>query len=103
MRGSDPLDFSILNNAQEFGLHGQRGFADFVEEYRAAVGVFKKPRARVRGAGKRAAHVAKELAFEQRVDHGGTVTDGQALLAHRADLMDGAGHQFLAGSRGADQ
>ena len=40
-RGTHALDLAILNHAQQLGLHGQRGFADLVEENGAAVGVFK--------------------------------------------------------------
>src|SRR5579872_505134 len=45
------LDFPVLNHAQELCLHGQRSLADFVEEYSAAVGIFKKAGASFGGAG----------------------------------------------------
>ena len=99
---ADALDFAILNHAQQFGLHGQRGFADLVEKNRAAVGVFEQARAGVGGAGEGAAHVAEELAFEQGVDQRRAVADRELLRADRADLVNGAGDEFLAGAGGAD-
>src|SRR5262249_24017069 len=71
------LNFTVLNHAQELGLHRQRGLADFVEEYRAAVRIFEKAGTRFRGTGKGAAHVAKELAFEKRVHQRRTVAHCQ--------------------------
>src|SRR5690348_15025952 len=49
-RRADALNFAVLNQAQELGLHLRRRFADFVEENAAAIGVFEKTGARIRGA-----------------------------------------------------
>jgi hypothetical protein len=40
-RRTDSLDFPVLDHTQEFGLHGKRGFANFVEEHSTSVGIFK--------------------------------------------------------------
>ena len=39
--GAEAGDFAVLQDAEEFGLHGERHVADFVEKERAAVGVFE--------------------------------------------------------------
>ena len=35
------LNLPVLNNAQQFDLHGWRHFADFVQEHRSPIGIFK--------------------------------------------------------------
>jgi len=64
---TDALDLAILDNPQQLGLHGQRGFADLLEKNGAAIGVFEQSGLRVRCSDKRAAHVPEQLAFEQGV------------------------------------
>ena len=49
-------------------------------------------------AGERAAHVAEQLALEQRLDDGGTVHRDQAPILARAEAMQRLGDQFLAGA-----
>ena len=39
---SDPLDFAVLDHPQKFGLHGDRGLADFVKKHRATIGILEK-------------------------------------------------------------
>ena len=97
------MHFTVLNDPEKFGLHGQGGFANFVEKHRAAIGVFEKSRTGIGGAGECATNMAEELAFEQGIDHSGTVAYCQALLADRAKLVDGAGDQFFAGAGGAGE
>ena len=48
---ADRVDFAGLEEAQEFRLHVECGFADFVEEQRAAGGGADNAREVVRGAG----------------------------------------------------
>ena len=58
----------LLQHAQQLRLQRERQLADLVEEERAAVGAARSgPRACSRRAGERAAHVAEELALEQRL------------------------------------
>ena len=49
-------------------------------------------------AGERAAHVAEQLALEQRVDDRRAVDRDERLGAARAGLMKGAGRELLAGA-----
>ena len=100
---ADPLNFAVLDDAQQLGLHGQGSLADFIQEHRAAIGVLEEARASIRGAGEGAADMAEQLTLQKGVDQGGAVADRQALLADRADLVDGAGHEFLARASGAHE
>jgi hypothetical protein len=38
---ADALDFTVLNHAQELGLHAQRGLFHLVQKNRSTVGEFK--------------------------------------------------------------
>ena len=98
---ADALDLAILNYAEQLGLHGKRSFADFIEEDGAAVGEFEEAGASVSCAGESAANVAEELAFEQRVDHSGTIADGEAGFGDGTHVVERVSDQFLAGAGGA--
>ena len=101
-RRSDPLDFAILNDPQELGLHGERGFADFVEKDGAPVCVFEQTGPGIGGASKRTADMAKKLAFEQGVNQRRAIAHREPLRADWAKLVDGACDEFLAGAGLAD-
>ena len=75
---ADALDFAVLDRAQQLGLQRQRQLADLVEKQRAVVGVLEQADLGVGGAGERAAHVAEQLALEQRLDDGGAVDGDRA-------------------------
>ena len=60
---------ALLERAQELGLQRERHLADLVEEERAAVGLLEEARRALLGVGERAAHVAEQLALEQRLGH----------------------------------
>ena len=51
--GADGIDFAFLQHAQQFHLHVERQFADFVEEQRAAVGFHELAEMLVGGARER--------------------------------------------------
>jgi hypothetical protein len=68
IRGAaDALERLLFEEAQELGLEQGHHLADFVEEYRAAVGRFQQAALLPVGAGERAALVAEQLALEQRL------------------------------------
>ena len=69
---ADALDLSILNHAEQLGLHLQRRFTDFIEENSPVICVFEQTWVRLRCARERAANVSEELAFEKRIDQGRT-------------------------------
>ncbi len=85
----------LLQDAQQFGLHGEGQFADFVKKERAAIGQLKTAGLVLECACECAAGVAKELALEQVFGNGTAVDfDKRAFLAQTV-FMDGAGDEFL--------
>ncbi len=72
-------DFAGLQDAQEFGLHGEGHVADFVEEECAAVGVLEDARALLVGAGE------------------GTLTWPKSWSSRRVSLLAGAVEGDVAG------
>ena len=81
---TDAVDFAELQHAQQLRLHRQRQLADLVEEQRAAVGQLEQARLVVGGAGERAAHVAEQLALEQRLDDRRAVDRHEPAIAARS-------------------
>ena len=59
-------DFLFLDGAQQLGLQVDGQFADLVEKHGAAVGDGEQSFLGANRAGEGAAHVAEELAFDQR-------------------------------------
>ena len=90
------LHLAKLQDAQQLGLHGERQLAHFVQEQRAVLGELEQPLLRVDGAGERAAHVAEQLALEQRLDDGRAVDRDEATVAARPQLVQGARDELLA-------
>jgi hypothetical protein len=82
---------------------GERQFADFVEEQRAAGCRLDQTLLAVGGAGEGALFVAEQFAFEQRFGHPGAINCNERPLLAGAGLMDGAGDQLLAGAGFAEQ
>ena len=62
---ADSLEAALLQDAQEFCLQGKLEFADFVKEYRAAVGLLEAPDALGAGPGESALLMSEELAFNE--------------------------------------
>ena len=95
---ADRAHRALLQHAQQFDLHGQRHFADFVEEDGAAVGDFEQAALVLVRSGEGAFQVAEEFALQQSLREGSAV-DGDERLggARRADV-DGAGYKFFAGA-----
>ncbi len=97
-RSAHALEFTLLQHAQQLGLQQGRQLADFVQENRAALGDFELAFFLGDGAGERAFFVAEQLAFEQVFGQRGAVDGHARLVGAAAVAMDGARHQFLAGS-----
>ena len=92
----DPLEFVLLQNAQQLGLKRQGNFGDFVEEQRAAVGQLEAALALHRRAGEGAFFVAEEFALEEVFRHGGAVDLDIGLVLAQAFFVQRAGDDFLA-------
>ena len=56
---------SLLNRAQQLGLHHERQLADFIEKQRAAIGTADESERGGNGAGESALHVAEQLRLHQ--------------------------------------
>ncbi|MCY1444534.1 hypothetical protein D9M71_610120 [compost metagenome] len=88
-----------LDQAQQLHLHGQRHFANFIEEQGAAMGCFSQADLALVGAGERALLVAEQFTLEQRLGQAGAVDHHQRAVGPGAAHVHRAGEQFLAGTR----
>src|ERR1017187_1690002 len=93
---AEALKFALLEDAQQLGLQLERDLSHFVEEHGAAMRQLKAADALGDGAGEGAFFVAKHLAFQQAGGNGRAVELDEGALAPRAEVVDGAGQQFLA-------
>ena len=91
-----PLEATFFEYAQQLRLRHQRHVADFVEEQRAAVCVFKRAHAIGHGVGKRTFHMAEQFAFDQVLRHGRAIQRHDPLRLAGAVLVDRLRNQFLA-------
>jgi hypothetical protein len=96
-------DLAGLEHAQELGLQRDRQVADLVEEQRAAVGRGERALAIAGGAGERAAHVAEQIALDQRVGGGAAVEHHERRVLARALVVDRPGRQLLAAAALAEE
>ena len=72
-RAAEPLEFLLLQHAEEFRLQLEGNVTDFVEEQRSAVRELEAADLLRDGAGKCPFFVAEELALEQAGGNGGAV------------------------------
>jgi len=75
-RRANALNFAVLDDAQQLGLHGQGSLTDFIQEHRAAIGVLEQA-GRVSVAPVKAPRHGEQLALQKGVDHGGAVADAK--------------------------
>ena len=92
-------ELPLLQHAQQLDLRGRRHLRNFVEKERPAVRELEASFASIGRAGERALLVAENLALEQRLGNRGAVDRHKRHLRARAELVDGLGHQLLAGAR----
>ena len=95
---ADRAHLALLQHAQQLDLHLERHLADLVEEDRAGAGLDEQAGARPLGVGERAAHVAEQLALEQRRRHRGAVDGDERLIAARRQVVKRARDELLAGA-----
>src|SRR5437667_4713324 len=93
---ADALDLAVLEHAEQLHLDAERQLADLVEEAGAAVRRLEQPLAVAVGAGEGAAHVAEELALEERRCERGAVADDERPVAERREPVERARHELLA-------
>jgi hypothetical protein len=86
----------ILQDVKQLGLQNRRHLADFVEHQGPAISELELAGARCVRAGKRAALVTEELAFEQLQRKGGAVDLDERTVASWRLPMQLLGNDFLA-------
>src|ERR1035438_3470547 len=94
--GAEAAEFALFDDTEELGLGPRRHFADFVQKQRAPVGQLEATGSPLGRAGKCALFVAEDLAFDERFRDGRAVDRDKRTRLARAQVMQGAGHQFLA-------
>src|SRR4030095_16920315 len=97
-RAAQALELLFLENAQEFGLKFKRDVAHLVEKDCAPMRQFEPTHSLRDGAGESSLFVPEQFALEEPGRNSGTVHFHECPLAARAQIVDGAGNQFLAGA-----
>jgi len=92
---SDAADLASFEDAEQFRLHGEGKFADFIEEDRSVVGHFEQSHPRRIGTGKGPAAMPEEFAFDEIFGERAAVHGEKRLVGAKALLVHGAGHEFL--------
>jgi hypothetical protein len=87
-----------LEHPQELNLQMKRQFADLVEKNGSLVRLFEEPRVVRHRAGKGPAHVAEELAFQERFGNRSAVDCDEWPVFPRAVEVNRAGYQLFTGS-----
>ncbi|KFB70942.1 MAG: hypothetical protein AW09_003941 [Candidatus Accumulibacter phosphatis] len=91
-----PLDFTLLENAQQLGLQSQRHFGDFVEQQGSMLRLFKLAGLGVLSATESPLFITEKRGFEQTVRNRRTIDGDEWTLAARRVLVNIARHHFLA-------
>src|SRR5262249_54175582 len=98
LRAADGSHLLLLQDAEQLHLHRRRHVADLVEEERAAVGLDEEARLVAERSSERTAHVAEELALEQRLGERSAIDGDERTGAARAVLVDRARDHLLPGA-----
>ena len=89
----------VLQEAEQRDLCAEAERLQLVEKQRAAFGLLDDAGSRLLGVGERAACVPEELALDQAVGNGAAVDRDERLLAPRAEVVNRARRELLAGAR----
>ena len=89
--------FAFLKHPQQPSLGLKGHVADFIEEKSAAIGLFEAAGIALRSPGKGAFFMAEKLAFDQLAGDGCHVDGDKGSVAALTVIMQGPGHQLLAG------
>ena len=100
---ADPLERFLFEKPQHLGLQAGHHLADLVEEHRAAVGRFQQSPLLPIRAGERAALVAEQLAFQQRLRQRRAGDVHERLRGAIAGVVNDLRREILAGSALAGQ
>src|ERR1700720_1761291 len=112
MAASKPLEFPLLENAQEGYLRLARELADFIQENRPAVGGLKPAQAPLKGSSERSFFMTEQLGRDKRMWNRGAIHSNERpgrtirLFMNRARIYPFAVSRFAQeenrGARGCD-
>ncbi len=91
-------ELALFQHAQQLGLGAGGHLADLVEQQRAALGQLEAAGAPLDRAGECAFFMAEDLALDQRLGNGRAVDGNKGVGLARAQVVERARHQFLAGA-----
>src|SRR5207245_7712362 len=97
-RSTNPIEFTLLKNTQQFGLQRRRHFTDFIEKYRASVGDFDFAFLLRNGTGEGPFLVSEKLAFQKGLRQSCAIDCDKGLIRPPAVSMNGTRDQFFARS-----
>src|SRR6185312_134194 len=101
---ADAANAVAVERAEQLGLGFDRQVPDFVEEERAALGLFERAAPPRDGARERAFFVAEELALDELSRNAGHVDRDERLALTRGELVERVRDELLAGAAlAADQ
>src|SRR5688572_11515883 len=96
LRGTNALEFSRLQHAEELGLLAEGNIGDLVEEERASGGELEAANAVGLGISECALDVSEQLALKDALGDGAGVDRDHGLGRATGNSMQGAGHYLLA-------
>ncbi|MNV80050.1 hypothetical protein D3C71_1736290 [compost metagenome] len=95
---ANAVELAISQHPQQASLGVSRHVTDFVEEQRAAIGLFETPATQVRRPGERAFFVAEQFGLHQVFGDRRHVQRDERRSRARAVTVQGVGHQFFTGT-----
>ena len=95
---SDPFEFPILKDPEEFHLHQKGKFADLIEEEGPLICDFEEPLLGCNRVRKGPFHMAEQFALDQRFGNGSAVECDKGAVLSGAAVMDGLGNQLFSRS-----
>ena len=93
------LEFALLKRTQQLDLGGERHQGDFVNEQSPLMSQFEPSYTRGHGSSECAFRVSEQLGLDKALGERRRVERDETLLGARRVVVNGAGDQFLAGSR----
>src|SRR5262245_28709309 len=85
---AEPLELSLLQSAQQFGLQLQRYVPDFIKEQGPAICQFHSPDLLSDGPCERAFFVTEQFAFDQSGRYGRAIQFNERLVTTRTGVMN---------------
>src|SRR5215469_11161798 len=95
---AEPLEFLLLQNAQQFRLKFKRDIADLVQEKRALVRQFKAAHFLSNRPGECSFFMTEQLTLQQPQRYRSAIQFHERASATSAQIVDRAGNQLLTGS-----